>query len=291
MAIIHQTTEIGHVVEEHQLKTRQKGTRGQWWRFALILVIAIVALVPVGVVLLLAFTPSAASASTGFTFENFSNVFANTDIVLWLQNSLLVTLGTVLVSVCVAAPAGYVLSRGRSRAVSSYSLLLFVFQSLPVITAVIPLFLLFANLGLIDNLMGLTIVYVGTSMAVATWMMAAYMDSIPISLEEAAWIDGASLFRGFWQVVLRNSLPGVLSTAIFTFLVAWNDYLVAIVFLRSAVAFTLPRGLQSFFQQNTTDWGSVMAVDVIAMLPPVAIFVMLNKYFSVGGIGGSLAGN
>lgn len=290
MAIIHETTEIGHVVEEHQLKVRVKGTRGQWWRFALIFVIAIVALVPVGVVLLLAFTPSAASTSTGFTLENFQNVFALTDVVLWLQNSLLVTLGTVLVSVIVAAPAGYVLSRGRSRAVSSYSLLLFVFQSLPVITAVIPLFLLFANLGLIDNLMGLTIVYVGTSMAVATWMMAAYMDSIPISLEEAAWIDGASLFRGFWQVVLRNSLPGVLSTAIFTFLVAWNDYLVAIVFLRSAVAFTLPLGLQSFFQQNTTDWGSVMAVAVIAMIPPVAIFVLLNKYFSVGGIGGSLAG-
>ena len=77
-------------------------------------------------------------------------------------------------------------------------------------------------------------------MAVATWMMAAYMDSIPISLEEAAWIDGASLFGGFVQVVLRNSLPGVLSTAIFTFLVSWNDYLVAIVFLRSATAFTLP---------------------------------------------------
>ena len=290
MAIIHETAVLGHVVEGNQPKIRQKGTRGQWWRLALIFVITIVALVPVGVVLLLAFTPSAASTSTGFTLENFSNVFAKTDVVLWLQNSLLVTLGTVLVSVIVAAPAGYVLSRGRSRAVASYSLLLFVFQSLPVITAVIPLFLLFANLGLVDNLLGVTIVYVGTSMAVATWMMAAYMDSIPISLEEAAWIDGASVFRGFWQVVLRNSLPGVLSTAIFTFLVAWNDYLVAIVFLRSAVAFTLPLGLQSFFQQNTTDWGSVMAVAVIAMIPPVAIFVLLNKYFSVGGIGGSLAG-
>ena len=80
------------------------------------------------------------------------------------------------------------------------------------------------------------------------------------------------------------------ATAIFTFLVAWNDYLVAIVFLRSAVAFTLPLGVQSFFQQNTTDWGSVMAVAVVMMIPPVLIFVALNKYFSVGGIGGSLAG-
>ena len=292
MAIIHQTSEIGHQAEKQQQKltVSDKGARGQWWRFALLLVIVLVALVPVMAVLFLSVTPSSASTSTGFTMENFSNVFANTDVILWLQNSLLVTLGTVIVSVIVAAPAGYVLSRGRSRAVSGYSLLLFVFQCLPVITAVIPLFILFANLGLVDNLMGVTIVYVGSAMAVAIWMMAAYMDSIPMSLEEAAWIDGASLFRGFYQVVLRNSLPGVLSTAIFTFLVAWNDYLVAIVFIRSAPSFTLPLGVQSFFQQNTTDWGGVMAVAVVMMIPPVLIFVLLNKYFSVGGIGGSLAG-
>ena len=290
MTATHETGDLRHVVEVRGGKGRRSDKRGQWWRLLLILPIAAVALVPVGVVFLLAFTPSAASNTTGLTMENFSNVFANTDVLLWLQNSLLVTVGTVLVCVAVAAPAGYVLSRGRSRAVATYSLMLFVFQSLPVITAVIPLFLIFANIGLVDSLLGLTIVYVGSSMAVAIWMMAAYMDSIPISLEEAAWIDGASLFRGFWQVVLRNSLPGILSTAIFTFLVAWNDYLVAIVFLRSDIAFTLPLGLQSFFQQNTTDWGAVMAVAVIAMIPPVALFVFLNKYFSVGGIGGSLAG-
>jgi len=104
MAIIHQTSEIGHVAEEHQqqMTVREKGTRGQWWRFVLVLVITIVTLVPVGVVLLLAFTPGAASTTSGgFTMENFSNVFGNTDVVLWLQNSMLVTLGTVVVSVAV----------------------------------------------------------------------------------------------------------------------------------------------------------------------------------------------
>lgn len=85
-------------------------------------------------------------------------------------------------------------------------------------------------------------------------------------------------------------LPGVLSTAIFAFLLAWNDYLVAIVFLRSTEIFTLPMGVQSFFQQNQTDWTSVMALAVIMMLPPILVFAALNKYFSVGGIGGSLAG-
>jgi multiple sugar transport system permease protein len=182
------------------------------------------------------------------------------------------------------------LSRGRSKAVSGYSLLLFVIQSLPVITAIIPLFVLFARIGLADNLIGLVIVYVGSTMSVATWMMAAYFDSIPHALEEAAWVDGCSVFGSFARIVLRNSLPGILSTAIFAFLVAWNDYLVALVFLRSSNVFTMPIGLQTFFQQNATDWGSVMAVSVVMLLPPAIIFAALNRYFSVGGVGGSLAG-
>ena len=167
---------------------------------------------------------------------------------------------------------------------------MFVIQSLPVVTAVIPLFILFAAFGLVDTLTGIMIIYVGSTMSVAIWMMAAYYDSIPVSLEEAAWMDGCSVFGGFLKVVLRNSLPGVLSTAIFSFLLAWNDYLVALVFLRSSTNFVLPVGLQSFFQQNATNWGLVMAVAVVMMLPPVILFAALNKYFSVGGIGGSLAG-
>jgi multiple sugar transport system permease protein len=273
------------------LQEHRHGERGKWWRFALLLVICAVVLVPVLAVLWLSVRPSAQSTSTAtFTLENFVLVFTQTQTLTWLANSLLVTLATVLVSVAVAAPAGYVLSRSRNRIVTGYSLLLFIVQSLPVITAVIPLFILFAQIRLVDNLVGLGIIYVGASMSVATWMMAAYIDTIPASLEEAAWIDGASVFGGFVRIVLRNSLPGVLSTAIFTFLVSWNDYLVAIVFLRSQERFTLPLGLQSFFQQNTTDWGSVMAVAVVMLAPPVIVFAALNRYFSVGGIGGSLAG-
>ncbi|WP_432563071.1 carbohydrate ABC transporter permease [Kineococcus sp. SYSU DK003] len=271
------------IVPERELK-------GRWWRFTLILLITAVVLVPVIATVVLSLQPGLGSQASGPTLSNYVAVFRDTLTPTWLGNSLAVALGTVLVSVAVAAPAGYVLSRGRSRAVSGYSLLLFVVQSLPVITAVVPLFILFAKFGLVDNLVGIAIIYVGSSMSVATWMMAAYFDSIPASLEEAAWIDGTSVFGSFTRIVLRNSLPGVLSTAIFTFLLAWNDYLVAIVFLRSSERFTLPMGLQSFFQQNATDWGSVMAVAVVMMLPPVVVFAALNRYFSVGGIGGSLAG-
>jgi multiple sugar transport system permease protein len=264
--------------------------RGKWWRFVAILIITAIVIVPVAAVVYLSLQPGLGSAANGLTLENFGQVFSQTHVDYWLENSLGVTVVTVLIAVCVAAPAGYVLSRVRNRLVSSYSLVLFVVQSLPVVTAVIPLFILFAKLNLVDNLGGVTIVYVGSTLSVAIWMLAAYYDSIPISLEEAAWMDGCSVFGGFFRVVLRNALPGILSTAIFSFLLAWNDYLIAVVFLRSDVNYTLPVGLETFFQQNATNWGLVMAVAVIMMLPPVILFAALNRYFSVGGIGGALAG-
>jgi multiple sugar transport system permease protein len=264
---------------------------GRWWRFALLAVITLIVLVPVLAVMWLCFRPSSSSSSHAFfTLENLTHVFRDTDVLIWFRNSLGVTFATVLVSVAVAAPAGYALSRGRGRAISGYSLLLFVVQSLPIITAVIPLFILFARFGLTDSLFGLTIIYVGSTISVATWMMAAYIDTIPIALEEAAWADGTGIWGSFLRIVLRNSLPGILSTATFAFLVAWNDYLVALVFLRSSGRFTLPVGIETFFQQHATDWGSVMAVSVVMLLPPAIVFGALNRYFSVGGIGGSLAG-
>ena len=268
----------------------QAQERGKWWRFLVITIICAIVLVPIVAVVVLSLQPSLGSTASGFTLENFSKIFTETSVGTWLANSLVVTVVTVFIAVIVAAPAGYVLSRGRSKLVSGYSLILFIVQSLPVVTAVIPLFILFAQLGLVDNLVGVTIIYVGSTMSVAIWMMAAYFDSIPITLEEAAWMDGCSVFGSFTRIVLRNSLPGVLSTAIFAFLLAWNDYLVAVVFLRSDENYTLQIGLQTFFQQNQTNWGLVMAVAVVMMLPPVLLFALLNKYFSVGGIGGSLAG-
>ena len=266
------------------------GGRLQWVRFSALLIIAAVVLVPLAAVVLLSLQPAFGSSAVGFTFENYVSVFSQTAIGTWLGNSFLVALVTVVVAIVVAAPAGYVLSRGRGRLVSGYSLGLFVIQSLPVITSVIPLFILFANLGLVDSLGGIIILYVGGTLSVATWMMAAYFDSIPMALEEAAWMDGCSVFTGFLRIVLRNSLPGILSTAIFSFLLSWNDYLVAVIFLRSEQNYTLPIGLQTFFQQNQTDWGPVMTVAVVMMVPPILIFALLNRYFSVGGIGGSLAG-
>src|SRR6202161_615165 len=268
-----------------------RSRKARWPYTLVLLVITVVVLIPVIVTVVLSFTPQLSSTSHSvFTLENFSYIFAHTQVLTWLRNSLIATVATVVVAVIVAAPAGYVLSRSRSRARSGHALLLFIAQSFPRIVSVVPLFVLFAHFNLNDNLFGLAIVYVSITISVATWMMAAYFDTIPVALEEAAWIDGCSLFKGFVRIVLRNSLPGVLSAAIFAFLLAWSDFLIAVVFLRSDSNFTLPIGLQTFFSTNSTEWGYVMAVSVVVMVPPIIVFSFLNRYFSIGGIGGSLAG-
>jgi multiple sugar transport system permease protein len=203
------------------------------------------------------------------------------DAAQWLSNSTLVTLSTVVVALLVGAPAGYVIARARARLVSVYSIVIFAMQSLPVILFVIPLFILFAGIGLVDNLFGLTVIYVGITISVAIWMMSAYIDSIPIELEEAAWLDGCSVRAGFFRVVLRNCLPGLLSTGIFTFVTAWNEYLIALVFLKSPSNLTLPIGLQM---------GRSPGLTLVILIPPLLIFLVFNRYFSLGGISGSLAG-
>jgi multiple sugar transport system permease protein len=283
--------EVGRWRAKKKVASKLNATSPQWRFTILVMLISAVALIPVGVTVVLAFRPQIESTSHAWiTWQNFSYIFSQTQVLLWLRNSLEVTLSVVLVAVAVAAPAGYVLSRSRSKAVSGYALLLFVAQALPVIVSAIPLFVLFAKIDLDDSLIGVAIIYVSSTMSVAIWMMAAYFDTIPIALEEAAWIDGASVFGGFYRIVLRNSLPGLLSAGIFAYLLAWSDFLVAVVFLRSDDHFTLPIGLQTFFSSNETLWGYVMAVSVIVMVPPTIIFSVLHRYFSIGGVGGALAG-
>jgi len=272
-------------------RSKQAGeTSSGWGRTAIISAITLILLAPILVIFGLALRPRLYAEVTGPTFDTFAYVIQHTDILVWLKNSLIVSIVASVLSLVVAAPAGYVLSRARGSAVSAYSMLIFVIQSFPIVVFIIPLFIVLSKAGLVDTLSGVSIIYVAASVSVACWMMAAYFDTIPADLEEAAWIDGCSVFGSFLRIVLPNSLPGILSTAIYGFLVAWNDYLVALVFLRTDSRFTLPVGLQTFFQQNQTDWGPVMACAVIMLAPPVIIFALLNRFFSIGGIGGSLAG-
>lgn len=245
--------------------------------------LAITALVvaPLLPTLAAAFVPGA-PGSTGAEgpLTGLIATFRYTPALQWLGNSLTVSVSTTVVAIVVGAPAAYALSRARGRFVSGYSLLLFVVQSLPIVVLVIPLFVLFAGAGLVDSLGGITLIYIGLSLSVAVWMLTATIDSVPMRLEESAWLDGCSLFGGFLRVVLPSCWPGVVSAAIYSFLLTWNDYIVALVFIKSNSLYTLPIGLQS---------ARTPGLILVIVLPPLLLFGVLHRYFSVGGIAGSLA--
>ena len=244
--------------------------RGQWWRFALILVITVVVLVPIVAVVLLSSMPAVTRHQRRASRWRTSATSSPTPT--WSPGSATASSSrsvTVVVAVAVAAPAGYVLSRGRSKAVSGYSLLLFVIQSLPVITAVIPLFILFAELGLVDNLIGS-----GDRLRRLHHVRGDLDDGGLLRLHPDHPRRGG-LDRRLLRVRLlhagsccatpcpaccpprssRSCSPGTTTSS--PSCSSGPDEI-----------FTLPIGLQTFFQQNTTDWGPVMAVAVVMMLPP-----------------------
>ncbi|AYG03802.1 carbohydrate ABC transporter permease [Gryllotalpicola protaetiae] len=260
---------------------------GRWWRFAIVLVITVLTLVPLGG------TVSSALGLSNMQFAGTGLSWASSVIqavqftmqgqaTLWFENSLALAFATAIVCIVVGAPAGYVLARGRDRAVSTLAMVIFLLQSFPSVLLLVPLFLLLAKVHLVDDLFGLGLVYVGLSLAVSIWMFSAYIATVPIELEEAAWLDGCSVMGGFFRVILRNSLPAVLTTAIYTFLFVWNDYVAAFTFIRSDPNYTVGIGLQAA--------GHSQILALLVALPPVLIFAVLNRYFSLGGIAGSLTG-
>lgn len=242
------------------------------------LVITAVALLPIAAQLAIA---ARQTARSGGLLAALARILGDPKTLGWFGNSLAVSGSTVLVAVAIGLPAGYVLSRAKGRAVDAFALLVFTLQSLPVILLVVPLYVVFVPLGLVDTLPGIAIVYVGLTASIATWTTTAAIDAVPVALEEAAWLDGCSVAGGFLRVVLPNAVGGVLSTAVLAFLFAWNEYLVAVTFLITDTGWTLGIGVIS---------GRVALLGLAVMIPPVVVFAVLHRFFRFGGMAGALRG-
>lgn len=296
-ALFHETGREG--ISERHILTRSvfQLHTGKWLRFGLLTLFTALCLVPIASVIYNAFVPSKALVSGGASFfsgnltlRNFAYVIGSTHMLLYLRNSVIVAGTTAFLAIVFGAPAAFILSRSRRRIISWYSFGLFVAQTFPAIVFLIPLFIIFRPLGLDNSLQGIVLIYLAGSLPFSCWMLRAYFDTIPTELEEAAWMDGCSVIGSFVRVVLRNAGPGLISAALFSFLVSWNDYLVADVILRSTSVLTMPVGLESFFQEYSTEWGAVMASAVMMMAPPVLLFGLMHRHFNVGGVGGALTG-
>lgn len=250
--------------------------RGRWWRFAALVAFTAVVLVPIASPVVIAVQQAAAR---GGILRTVAGLVTEPETLTWFGNSTAVAGGTVLLSVAIGAPAGYVLARGRSRSVDAFALVVFALQSLPAVILVVPLFVLFAAARLVDSLPALSLIYVGATVAVAIWTMSTSIAGVPVALEEAAWLDGCSVLGGFVRVVLPNALGGVLATAVLTFLFVWNEYLIAVVFLTSPSNWTVGIGVIS---------GRVAVLGVAATVPPVLVFAVLHRFFRLGGVAGAV---
>lgn len=218
-----------------------------------------------------------------WTMDNYIKLFMEHPFGTWIWNSILVTITVVITGVTLASTAGYALSRFRFPGREASLLSLLVTQMFPATMLLLPLFIMLSSLHLINTYLGLIVIYSSTALPFCVWQMKGYYDTIPYSLEEAARIDGASRFMAFYKIILPLASPALVITALFSFMSAWTEYIVAAQVLWYEEMFTLPIGLKSFQANMTTEWGLYAAGAMIVSIPAIALFLFLTKYL-IGGL-------
>jgi len=229
------------------------------------------------------FTKSLSIIPPNATFDNFRQAFIQYDMLPWLYHSLIVSVSACVFSVLVSITAGYAFSRFEFRGKKMGLSLILVTQMFPLAMTLLPLYLMLINLKMTNSYWALAIIYVAFSIPFNIWMMKGFYDTIPKSLEESAYVDGASVFRSFYQIILPLAKPAVALTALFSFMAAWSEYLVASVIINDAGKLTLPVGLVSMQGQFSTAWGIYSAGALITAVPVMILFIVLSKYL-VGGL-------
>jgi multiple sugar transport system permease protein len=201
------------------------------------------------------------------------------DFLHYLWNSLYVSTATTIAALFVAIPAAYAFSRFRFPGRRFLFFAVLLRNMFPAVIFLVPLFILMRILGLVNTHASLILTYLTFGLPLAVWLLKVFYDNIPIQLEQAARIDGATRFQAFFFIVMPLSTPGIIATAIYSFIGAWNEYIYAYTFLSKNEQMTLPVGIQRFFAENTTDWPGLMAASFIMSVPVVVLFLVLQRYF------------
>ncbi len=225
-----------------------------------------------------------------WTVEQYTSLLQNTPFLTWFRNTVIVALASTVISVILAALAAYALSRLKFRGAGTLTTFLLITYLLPGTMLFIPLYQTLTDLGLINTYGALIVTYPTFLLPFATWVMMGYFRSIPIDLEEAALIDGASRLRAFWKITLPLAAPALLSVTLFAFTNAWNEFLFAFVFINSESLRTLPVGLQSMIVGDILPWGQLMAASLLMAIPVVILYIYAQRYLvdglTIGGVKG-----
>lgn len=224
------------------------------------------------------------------TLSTYWRLFVEEPFLRWMGNSIIISLAVTLVGVGLAATAGYAFSRYKFRGRDTAMISLIATQMFPVTMLLLPLFIMLIKLKAYDSYLGLIIAYSATALPFTTWQMKGYYDTVPISLEEAASIDGCGPFHTFWRIVLPLAAPALVITALFSFMTAWSEYLVAAVLIQDQNLFTLSLGLKTFQSNMEVAWGLYSAGAVVVSVPVVVLFLFLSRWLVSGLTLGSVKG-
>jgi ABC-type glycerol-3-phosphate transport system permease component len=229
------------------------------------------------------------------TWSNYAQVIDGSAIGIpywtFLRNSLFVTLTAVVISSLIALLAAIGVARFRFRFRTTYLIMLLIVQMLPMQALVIALYLDFRSLNLLDSLVGLIILYIAFALPVTIWMLRNFVAAVPRELEEAAAIDGAGPVRVFWNVLLPLVAPGLVTTSVFAFIFAWNEFVFALTFLGlDQRKYTLPIYVTYFFGRGAANWGDIMASSVLFTVPVMIFFLIVQRRLRTGMLAGAVKG-
>ncbi len=262
---------------------------------AVLALFAAYALYPISQIVTISLRPGNQLLSTslalipkGATLDNFHKLITGTQFLRWLGNSTVIALVVTITGVALASTAGYTLSRFRFTGRGPIMSGLLVSQMFPATMLLLPLYLVLIGLHLINSYLGVVIIYIATALPFCIWQLKGYYDTIPFSLEEAASIDGCTPWQTFALVIFPLAAPGVAITALFSFMTAWNEYIVAALVLQNPHMFTLPVGLKMFQGNMQTQWGLYAAGALIVSVPVVLLFLLLSRFLVSGMTAGGV---
>jgi multiple sugar transport system permease protein len=225
-----------------------------------------------------------------FVFQHYENLLIGTNYPNYLINSILVSVATVSLTIIVSTLAAYALHRPAFRGKALLSRMILVSYMFPGILLLVPLYQMFSKLGIIDNLLSLPIVVVAFTTPMATWLLASFFHYIPYEVEESALMDGASRLRVLTHIIIPLLKPGIAAVGIYSFIMAWGEYMFASIMINTDLNKTLPVGLSMLVDQYRLDWGLLAAGATAITIPVIVIFALMGRRFVEGLISGSVKG-
>ncbi len=226
-----------------------------------------------------------------FTLSNYKAVFTEKPVLLWLKNSLILAVSTLIIALGVSVPAAYAFSRYRFRGRKAVLYILLLLNAFPTVLSMFAVYRLLRPLGLVNSKVGLIIVYTGTMAIFGLWNMKGYFDTIPLGIEEAAKMDGASDFDLTTKIILPLAKPSVIVTSVMILIYVWNEYIYATTFMTGAENYTLAAGLYSLQATETSgNWPVFAAASLVVSMPVLIVFLLVQKHMvsglTVGGMKG-----